>query len=274
MLAGLRQRDHPAVRRRRLLACTPAAGRQGRQGSIRVVTDGVGPTPLGRLADMNSSAPSSPPRDLTRRYGEGETAVDALRGVSLDVERRRARRRHGPVGLGQVDADAHPRRARQADQRARVTIAGQEIGSLSDNDVTLLRRKHIGFVFQFFNLLPMLTAEENVRPAAVDRRREAGQGVLRGPDRARRARRSPQAPPVRALRRPAAARRDRPRARLAADGRLRRRADRQPRLAHGPGDPRAAPLGDRAVRADDRDGHPRRRAPPRSPTGSCSSPTA
>ena len=53
--------------------------------------------------------------EVTRRYGEGDTAVDALRGVSLDVARGQADGRHGPVGLGQVDADAHPRRARQAD---------------------------------------------------------------------------------------------------------------------------------------------------------------
>ncbi len=56
-------------------------------------------------------------RDLTRRYGEGETAVDALRGVSVDVPARAAHRGDGPVRLGQVDAHAHPRRPRQADDR-------------------------------------------------------------------------------------------------------------------------------------------------------------
>ena len=105
--------------------------------------------------------------------------------------------------------------------------------------MTLLRRKHIGFVFQFFNLLPMLTAEENIAlPLSI-----AGEK----PDRAffedllervgltdRRKHRPAE------LRRPAAARRDRARARLAADGRVRRRADRQPRLADRAGDPRAA----------------------------------
>ena len=121
---------------------------------------------------------------------------------------------------------------------ARSRIAGEDVGALSDTDVTLLRRKHIGFVFQFFNLLPMLTAEENIAPAALDRGREARQGLLRGPDEARRPRRPPQAPSRRALRRPAAARRDRTLARLAADRRLRRRADGQPRLARRAGDPR------------------------------------
>ena len=53
--------------------------------------------------------------DVTRRYGEGDTAVDALRGVSVEVSAGRADGRDGPLGLGQVDADAHPRRARPAD---------------------------------------------------------------------------------------------------------------------------------------------------------------
>ena len=97
--------------------------------------------------------------------------------------------------------------------------------------MTLLRRKHIGFVFQFFNLLPMLTAEENVLLPLSIAGEKPDKAFFEDLIAARRARRPAQAPPVRALRRPAAARRDRARARLAADGRLRRRADRQPRLA-------------------------------------------
>ena len=94
--------------------------------------------------------------------------------------------------------------------------------------------------------------------AALDRRREARPGVLRGPAAARRPHRPAQAPAVRALRRPAAARRDRARARLEADGRLRRRADRQPRLEDGRRDPRAAAQLGRGARPDDGDGHARR----------------
>ena len=102
-------------------------------------------------------------RDVVRRYGEGDTAVDALRGVSLDVAARPADRRHGPVGLGQVDAHAHPRRARPARPRARSSIAGDRRSrGLDDDELTQLRRDHIGFIFQFFNLLPMLTAAENI----------------------------------------------------------------------------------------------------------------
>ena len=100
--------------------------------------------------------------DVTRRYGDGDTAVDALRGVSVDVRDGKLTAVMGPSGLGQVDAHAHPRRPRQADRRAASTIAGTEITTLGDNDLTKLRREHIGFVFQFFNLLPMLTAEENI----------------------------------------------------------------------------------------------------------------
>ena len=116
---------------------------------------------------------SSPRADVTRRYGEGDTAVDALRGVSLDVAAGPADRRHGPVGLRQVDADAHPRRARQADRRHRHRSPARRSPRSGDTELTKLRREHIGFVFQFFNLLPMLTAEENVLLPLSSRRREA-----------------------------------------------------------------------------------------------------
>ena len=93
-----------------------------------------------------------------------------------------------------------------------VVIDGIDITELDDNELTKLRREHIGFVFQFFNLLPMLTRGGEHHAAARDRRREAGPGVARGAPRAGRPRRPPHAPAGRALRRPAAARRDRPRA--------------------------------------------------------------
>ena len=126
---------------------------------------------------MNENGSVVVARDVTRRYGEGETAVDALRGVSRRGAAGRARRRHGAVGLGQVDADAHPRRARQADLRDRDDRRHGDHDRSTTRELTKLRRDHIGFVFQFFNLLPMLTAEENILPAALDRRREARQGA-------------------------------------------------------------------------------------------------
>ncbi len=100
-------------------------------------------------------------RDVTRVYGEGETAVNALCGVNLDVERGKLTAVMGPSGSGKSTL-MHILAALDRPTSGTVTIAGTQLGELSDNQVTKLRRQHIGFVFQFFNLLPMLTAEENV----------------------------------------------------------------------------------------------------------------
>jgi putative ABC transport system ATP-binding protein len=99
--------------------------------------------------------------DLSRRYGEGEAAVDALRGVSLSVGGGELVAVMGPSGSGKSTL-MHLLAALDKPTGGTVTIAGEDVGKLSDRGVTLLRRKHIGFVFQFFNLLPMLSAEENV----------------------------------------------------------------------------------------------------------------
>jgi putative ABC transport system ATP-binding protein len=99
--------------------------------------------------------------DLTRRYGEGEAAVDALRGVSLAVRAGELVAVMGPSGSGKSTL-MHILAALDEPTSGSVAIAGQSVGGLSDREVTLLRRRHIGFVFQFFNLLPMLTAEENI----------------------------------------------------------------------------------------------------------------
>jgi putative ABC transport system ATP-binding protein len=100
-------------------------------------------------------------RDVTRRYGEGETAVDALRGVSVDVPRGKLTAVMGPSGSGKSTL-MHILAGLDKPTSGSVTVAGKEITTLKDSDLTKLRREHIGFVFQFFNLLPMLTAEENV----------------------------------------------------------------------------------------------------------------
>jgi putative ABC transport system ATP-binding protein len=99
--------------------------------------------------------------EITRRYGEGDTAVDALRGVSLNVEQGKLTAVMGPSGSGKSTL-MHILAALDRPTGGYVTIAGTRLGELSDTEVTLLRRKHIGFIFQFFNLLPMLTAEENI----------------------------------------------------------------------------------------------------------------
>ena len=99
--------------------------------------------------------------DLTRRYGEGETAVNALRGVSLDVPKGQLTAVMGPSGSGKSTL-MHILAGLDKPTSGEVEIAGTKISKLSDSELTKLRRKHIGFIFQFFNLLPMLTAEENV----------------------------------------------------------------------------------------------------------------
>jgi putative ABC transport system ATP-binding protein len=99
--------------------------------------------------------------DLTRRYGEGDTAVDALRGVSLDVRKGELTAVMGPSGSGKSTL-MHILAGLDRPSSGEVTIAGTKLSTLNDNELTKLRRQHIGFVFQFFNLLPMLDAEENV----------------------------------------------------------------------------------------------------------------
>ena len=116
---------------------------------------------MGSLGDMSSNGAVVKATDLTRRYGEGEASVDALKGVSLEVQPGQLVAVMGPSGSGKSTL-MHLLAALDKPTTGTVSIAGEDVGSLSDGKVTLLRRKHIGFVFQFFNLLPMLTAEENV----------------------------------------------------------------------------------------------------------------
>jgi putative ABC transport system ATP-binding protein len=100
-------------------------------------------------------------RDVMRRYGEGDTAVDALRGISVDIERARLTVVMGPSGSGKSTM-MHILAGLDKPTAGTVTVAGKEITTLGDTELTKLRRDHIGFVFQFFNLLPMLTAKENI----------------------------------------------------------------------------------------------------------------
>jgi putative ABC transport system ATP-binding protein len=99
--------------------------------------------------------------DLTRRYGGGDTAVDALRGVSLDVAQGQLTAIMGPSGSGKSTL-MHILAGLDRPTTGDVSVAGTAIGNLNDAQLTKLRREHIGFVFQFFNLLPMLTAKDNI----------------------------------------------------------------------------------------------------------------
>jgi putative ABC transport system ATP-binding protein len=114
-------------------------------------------------ADVAERAPAAvvAAKDLTRRYGEGDTAVDALRGVSLEVQQGKLTAVMGPSGSGKSTL-MHILAALDKPTSGSVWIAGTELGGLNDTETTKLRREHIGFVFQFFNLLPMLNAEENI----------------------------------------------------------------------------------------------------------------
>jgi putative ABC transport system ATP-binding protein len=114
-------------------------------------------------------------KDVARRFGEGDTAVDALRGVSLQVDRGKLTTVMGPSGSGKSTL-MHILAGLDRPTSGSVAIDGTEITTLDDTDLTKLRRNHIGFIFQFFNLLPMLSAEENITlPLTI-----AGEKIDRG----------------------------------------------------------------------------------------------
>ena len=117
--------------------------------------------PVGSLGHMNSNGAVVNATDVTRRYGEGEAAVDALRGVSLAVQPGELVAVMGPSGSGKSTL-MHILAGLDKPTSGDVQVAGESITSMGDTELTKLRRRSIGFVFQFFNLLPMLNAEENV----------------------------------------------------------------------------------------------------------------
>jgi putative ABC transport system ATP-binding protein len=98
---------------------------------------------------------------VVRRYGEGDTAVAALRGVSVDIAEGRLTAVMGPSGSGKSTL-MHILAGLDRATSGEVRVAGVDISNLDDAALTKLRRDHIGFIFQFFNLLPMLTAAENI----------------------------------------------------------------------------------------------------------------
>jgi putative ABC transport system ATP-binding protein len=100
-------------------------------------------------------------REIARHYGEGETAVHALRSVDLDVQSEHLTAVMGPSGSGKSTL-MHILAGLDQPSSGEVSVAGIVVGGLDDTALTQLRRDHIGFIFQFFNLLPMLTAAENI----------------------------------------------------------------------------------------------------------------
>jgi putative ABC transport system ATP-binding protein len=114
---------------------------------------------------------------VTRRYGEGEAAVDALRGVSLDVPAGQFTAIMGPSGSGKSTL-MHLLAGLDRPTAGSVYVGTEDITSMSDKALTKLRRRHIGFVFQSFNLLPTLSAEENVLLPLTIAGRKVDRGAL------------------------------------------------------------------------------------------------
>ena len=220
------------------------------------MSSAIAPIPMRTSAEPGGSAVVRG-RELVKRYGEGATAVDALRGVSADFAPGTFTAIMGPSGSGKSTL-MHILAGLDRPTSGWVELGGTRLDTLSDHDLTLLRRSRIGFVFQTFNLLPVLTAAENialpVRIAgeepneawfdtlvdAVDLgdRLEHRPGELSGGQQQRVA-------IARALLTP-------------SRRRLRGRAHRQPRLRRRPRRPRPPAARRRRVRPDADHGHPRR----------------
>jgi putative ABC transport system ATP-binding protein len=99
--------------------------------------------------------------DVTRSYGQDESTVHALRGVTMDLPEGQFAAVMGPSGSGKSTL-MHILAGLDVPTSGQVWVGGEDITAMSDDELTLLRRRRIGFIFQFFNLLPMLTAEANV----------------------------------------------------------------------------------------------------------------
>jgi putative ABC transport system ATP-binding protein len=124
-----------------------------------------------QVAAGDGSAVVVAARDVTRRYGEGGGAVDALGGVSIDLSRGDFTAVMGPSGSGKSTL-MHVMAGLDDPTSGSVWIDGEEITALKERQLTQLRRDKIGFIFQTFNLLPMLTAKENlVLPMTIAGRR-------------------------------------------------------------------------------------------------------
>jgi putative ABC transport system ATP-binding protein len=113
------------------------------------------------LLDATRSEVTVRALEIARHYGEGDTAVRALRGVDLDVRTEQLTAVMGPSGSGKSTL-MHILAGLDEPDHGKVWIGDIEVTGLDDAGLTALRRDHIGFIFQFFNLLPMLTAEENI----------------------------------------------------------------------------------------------------------------
>lgn len=99
--------------------------------------------------------------DVRKSYGEGDAAVEALRGVNIRIEPGELVAIMGPSGSGKSTL-LTILGAVETPTSGRVLIEGVDVSTMNDDQRTLMRRRRLGFIFQAFNLLPMLTAIENV----------------------------------------------------------------------------------------------------------------
>lgn len=113
------------------------------------------------MSDQEQHAAAVRCEGLSRRFGEGDAAVDAVRRVSLEFPRGQLTSIVGPSGSGKSTL-MHLLAGLDRPTEGRVWVDGTEITGLGDSELTDLRRDKLGFVFQFFNLIPVLNAEENV----------------------------------------------------------------------------------------------------------------
>src|SRR5215210_1576763 len=176
-----------------------------------------------RVAAAALAAPAVALRDVRKVHGQGDGEVLALDGISIGFSRGSFTAIMGPSGSGKSTL-LHVAAGLDRPTSGTVALGETELAGLSERRLTILRRERIGFVFQAFNLMPSLTVTQNIAlPLRLDGRRPRRSEVR---EVAARAGPAPAPPSVPALRRAAAARRDRAGARHAAGGGVRRRADR------------------------------------------------
>lgn len=117
-------------------------------------------------------------RNLSRRFGEGETAVPVIRGLDFAMEKGAFEAVMGPSGSGK-STFLHLLSGLLKADSGTIAIGGMDISKLNDHDLTLFRRRHIGLIFQDFNLIPTLTAEENIAlPLLLDGTEAANRGHI------------------------------------------------------------------------------------------------
>jgi putative ABC transport system ATP-binding protein len=146
----------------------------------------TGDQPIGREADATGRDVRGPEtdeervvvaRELARRYGSGDAAVDALRGVDVDLVRGQFTAIMGPSGSGKSTL-MHILAGLDEATHGEVWVDGVKITGMKERELTMLRREKIGFIFQSYNLLPMLTGEENMALPLTIAGRKADRGWL------------------------------------------------------------------------------------------------